>query len=266
MGHNEDNDGDGYTPAEGDCDDTEATIYPGATEVCGDGIDQDCNGSDLQCPASIPTNGLIAYYPFDGDTLDMSGYELHGTKTDTVVYTAGKDEIVDTGVSFTDAAAHVSMGNQAEFNSIGNECTIAFWIKVSGSYSGVVIDHDVVGTMSNDWILGVDYGLVHFAYLEPGPSWTGHNDGISNIGDDQWHHVAIQRTQNDGRIRYYIDGVLDLETYGGTNDLTASTGLNVGAYDVSGWVSGFQGTLDELVFYNRILTENEILDLFNSGN
>jgi len=41
-----DTDGDGYTTLEGDCDDTDSSIYPGATEIAGDGIDQDCNGVD----------------------------------------------------------------------------------------------------------------------------------------------------------------------------------------------------------------------------
>ncbi len=45
-----DNDGDGYVEVDGDCDDTATGTYPGATEICGDGIDQDCNGSDLACP------------------------------------------------------------------------------------------------------------------------------------------------------------------------------------------------------------------------
>jgi len=44
-----DNDGDGFTEAQGDCNDNDATIYPGAEEICDDGIDQDCNGSDLSC-------------------------------------------------------------------------------------------------------------------------------------------------------------------------------------------------------------------------
>jgi uncharacterized protein (TIGR03382 family) len=46
-----DQDADGYTtcatPA--DCNDTDPGVYPGAPEICGDGVDQDCSGSDLTC-------------------------------------------------------------------------------------------------------------------------------------------------------------------------------------------------------------------------
>lgn len=44
-----DADGDGAR-ADVDCDDGNPSRYPGATEVCGDGVDQDCDGSDLTCP------------------------------------------------------------------------------------------------------------------------------------------------------------------------------------------------------------------------
>ncbi len=46
---NQDEDGDGYTVNQGDLDDNDDTVYPGADEICGDGIDQDCDGSDLAC-------------------------------------------------------------------------------------------------------------------------------------------------------------------------------------------------------------------------
>ncbi|MFH1649780.1 MAG: DNRLRE domain-containing protein [Candidatus Woesearchaeota archaeon] len=32
-----------------DCNDNSASVYPGAQELCGDGIDQDCSGADLSC-------------------------------------------------------------------------------------------------------------------------------------------------------------------------------------------------------------------------
>lgn len=70
-----DADGDGYTD-DIDCDDRPdgadgisgtpddgINIYPGAIEICGDGIDQDCDGSDLVCAADSDGDGIYD----DGD-------------------------------------------------------------------------------------------------------------------------------------------------------------------------------------------------------
>lgn len=45
-----DADGDG-SRADTDCDDARVSVHPGAVETCGDGVDQDCSGSDLACGA-----------------------------------------------------------------------------------------------------------------------------------------------------------------------------------------------------------------------
>jgi hypothetical protein len=52
-----DDDHDGFTENQGDFNDNNPTIYPGASEICGDGIDQDCDGKDLACPLKGDFNG-----------------------------------------------------------------------------------------------------------------------------------------------------------------------------------------------------------------
>jgi MYXO-CTERM domain-containing protein len=46
-----DADKDGYDTCAApiDCNDEDDTVHPGADEICGDGIDQDCSGRDLDC-------------------------------------------------------------------------------------------------------------------------------------------------------------------------------------------------------------------------
>ena len=42
----EDIDGDGFTVEQGDCDDEDENVYPGADDIPGNGVDEDCDGQD----------------------------------------------------------------------------------------------------------------------------------------------------------------------------------------------------------------------------
>lgn len=61
-----DADGDGFLSAAcggQDCNDQSALFRPGAAEVCGDGVDQDCSGADLACEGGAHASLGFADYP-----------------------------------------------------------------------------------------------------------------------------------------------------------------------------------------------------------
>ncbi len=67
-----DHDGDGVTENQGDCNDADGEVHPGAEEICEDGIDQDCDGLDLSCSAGDPGGDADGdgYAVSDGDCDD----------------------------------------------------------------------------------------------------------------------------------------------------------------------------------------------------
>ena len=90
-----DDDDDGFTNCDGDCDDADAAVFPGATEVC-NGIDDDCDGA--------PDDGLVTadWYPdADGD-----GYG-RASATATTSCAVVADHVLDsTDCDDTDAGIH----------------------------------------------------------------------------------------------------------------------------------------------------------------
>jgi MYXO-CTERM domain-containing protein len=86
-------DGDGVMECAGDCDDNDASSYPGAEEICEDGIDQDCNGVDLDCDEEqeICDDGIDN--DEDGDT-DCDDSDCDGVEACEEV----DDEICDDGI------------------------------------------------------------------------------------------------------------------------------------------------------------------------
>ncbi|MCK9529946.1 MAG: S8 family serine peptidase [Gammaproteobacteria bacterium] len=78
-----DADGDGYTVANGDCNDADATIHPGALEVKHDGIDQDCNGYDHTLAITR------ALYTARRGTLEVIATSQYGAQADPSVHGIG---------------------------------------------------------------------------------------------------------------------------------------------------------------------------------
>ncbi len=78
AGYNTDDDGDGYSEAQGDCDDTKKEVNPKAKEICTDGIDNNCNGSKDLFEADQDKDG---FGPCNGDCDDTNKF-IHPSATE----------------------------------------------------------------------------------------------------------------------------------------------------------------------------------------
>ena len=130
-------DGDGVTGAT-DCDDTDASVYPGATEIVDDGIDQDCDGTDtVSCFVDSDGDGIggtTTVLSPDGDCSGAGESSTFGDcdDSDPMVY-AGAPEVADDGIDqdcsgddtvtcFIDGDGD-GVGSSATFLAADGDCT-----------------------------------------------------------------------------------------------------------------------------------------------
>jgi hypothetical protein len=89
----------------------------------------------------------------------------------------------------------------------------------------------------------------------------------NSIDDGAWHHLTA--TYNATVAKVFIDGALQGTSTSGSGAVNCSDGFAIGIYKNGGSVdqNGQQsGWFDDVRVYSRVLTDAEILELYNSGN
>jgi concanavalin A-like lectin/glucanase superfamily protein len=92
---------------------------------------------------------------------------------------------------------------------------------------------------------------------------------VPSLSDGQWHHIAVtvRRTSATG-VRFYHNGALigSANPTGRLGSLANNSRLRIGTRTAAQPLTGFfQGDLDELEIYNRVLTPLEVSSIFAAG-
>ncbi len=225
-----------------------------------------------QVPSYVPTNGLLGWWPFNGNSNDESGNSNNGTVNGATL-TTDRQGNANSAYSFNGISSAGVSGNNITitnnfFDTGLNAFTISTWSK-SNIFNNIDYSstpQDIIHT-NNDAGLGIacnwgnsgKYSI--WAMSNPPANWDilYNSSSISNFVVNQWRHVVMVKNNLDYSI--YIDGVLDTTFSTSIPAQSYLTGLKFGTY----WTGeeAFNGKLDDFGVWNRALTQSEITNLFN---
>src|SRR5262249_41384746 len=147
---------------------------------------------------------------------------------------------------------------------LGASFTIMCWVKstqnfqaTTATYNGTGIIWADVGGLANDFVFGGTQstnGVNRFSFYCGSGDFT--LNGNQEISTGQWTHLAVTRDGNTGLIKLYVNGSLDTNGAAGTAVLNANPIINIGGNTLDGRF--YNGTVDDVRFYSRVLTSAEI--------
>jgi hypothetical protein len=210
----------------------------------------------------IPTQGLVACYPFSGNANDVSANGNNLTIFGAAQLTADRFGTPNSAYYFDKKTAYMQCVKQTTAFDFGaGDFTIGAWIANTDS-SGLNCDGDearneiiVKGDAYNSgFALGVICNRVggyvgstgRTGWSETGPIVTGNG----------WHHVALIR--KSGVVNVYVDFV-SINSYSYTGTVTTPDTLTIGrhGFKPSHW---YEGKIDDIMLYNRALSPQELFD------
>lgn len=214
-------------------------------------------------PATV-ASGLAAYWNLDGNLRDsVNGF--HGTArgTEPLAYVAGKPGLgqalqLDGADQFVEITGGDSANNLA---FAGGSVSIAGWFKVNTfdtSWQCLIARGE-----GSSWRVARNSASDTMSYAGGLTDVTG----ATLVTDGNWHHfVAItDQTAEEFGTALYIDGVLD-GSQSGTPVLTENSTQNVMIGENPDARSReWNGELDELAIWSRVLTTEEIATLYANG-
>lgn len=219
--------------------------------------------SFAQIPNYVPQNGLKGYWPFACNANDVGVNGYHGTVGGAML-TNDRFGRPSSAYSFNGVSDFISTNYSGVLGS--SPRSVSFWMRTSSTIAQPGVSWGGTSTGSR-----FDCG---FNYMASGAGLDVANGAMIfatpvSTTDNNWHHYVFQfSVPTLNQIEVYQDGVLLTQVAfsslpATTINTTIPANVYFGFYPLAGGFY-FSGQLDDIGIWDRVLTNAEILQLYNA--
>ncbi len=238
-----------------------------------------CEKTFSQVPSYVPSNGLVGWWPFNGNANDESGNGNNGTVNGATL-TTDRNGLTNSSYSFSSDNQNITINGLYQ-NGISEYSVSGWFYKLSSTInqegtlvSGATCDPSPIRTGLRVFA-GNDDHLYYSAESQNCLNGVGTGTTSYFISDGIWHHFTAIFNSPIGNIQptafnIFIDGQLvNQNQYAQQiNNLPTAPINNQGLSLIFGnsicSCDYFPGKLDDIGIWNRALTPQEITNLYTS--
>lgn len=223
----------------------------------------------------IVSNGLVAYWTFNQQSGSLvRDYSIYSNNIATINNPLPTTSLIGQGAISLDGSTQYIGGGYSLLNSIEqHDKSFSMWInKISNSQKGLIdkeFDSDFTGNPGT-------YGGYGFWTQSNGKLWwwTRSNfdmldNGSNSITLGAWCHVAMTWNYATSTVNFYINGILNstlTNTGADESPSTTSSEFEIGNLrnNLNAGQFAFDGQIAQVRIYNRVLSQAEINQLYQS--
>jgi hypothetical protein len=218
-------------------------------------------------PSYVPTNGLVGWWPFNGNAIDESVNTNDGTVNGATL-TADRNGNANKAYNFNGINNYIEAPSNTGLQ-LSAAYSIGLWFKSNifnaGQYGYTLISK----IQSSGWYGGYET-MIGETNSIGGVNHTGNINGnfqlpYSGLSSGNWYSVII--TFNGTQLKLYVNGnIVNTVNQSGTLQ-TGNDPLRFGRRGGGGiYDQWFNGVIDDIGIWNRALTECEVKKLYTSGS
>ena len=206
--------------------------------------------------------GLVAYYPFNGNAEDESGNNRHLSTQGQPTFEEGINGLLS--AQFDDNADGFEITGQDTPSNTGAASVSVWFEQDDPSGSQVVVG--VTRTAISRFYIYLANGLIYYQHgMERGGRLEGGVFENQPTLSNGWNNFVLTTSGNGGKLSGYLNGQFLGDVSAGIN-LTGLTDYQVGALTelapADQYRQAFRGRIQNLRIYNRSLSEQEVTTLY----